>query len=91
MAQHHLRGALLIDLTVPIGVDKGPKKWLTAYGDQRCRRLVELKRAFDPTNVLRLNPAHCRGELMRTYAVSSTHPDRVRAPPPLGSADRHGW
>jgi hypothetical protein len=35
--------------------DEGPERVRQAYGDRQFERLVELKRAYDPTNFFRLN------------------------------------
>ena len=35
--------------------DEGPERVRQAYGDRQYERLVELKRAYDPTNFFRLN------------------------------------
>jgi len=35
--------------------DEGAERVRQAYGDRQYERLVELKRAYDPTNFFRLN------------------------------------
>ena len=35
--------------------DAGPEVTRASYGDEKLQRLRELKRAWDPTNVFRLN------------------------------------
>jgi FAD/FMN-containing dehydrogenase len=49
--QPHARGRVYVNF---LG-DEGPERVRAAYGAEKYRRLVELKRAYDPTNLFRLN------------------------------------
>jgi FAD/FMN-containing dehydrogenase len=49
--QPHARGRVYVNF---LG-DEGAERVRRAYGDRTYERLVELKRAYDPTNFFRLN------------------------------------